>query len=506
MAYVSSISQHFGKGRGKKYSHFSSQSELRRKYHSRCWLKIQGSSRLVAGPVTGSENVSQMGTGRCGSDGHLSVQESASLLCLESSGSRGVGDRCPGTGCELGCILPSIHFPPIPLDRAGIEEGRGAEGREGANGGTLVAHQTILHHTVVHDSGGQAVEAQQVAGHRHGDRAVSPGRQALPLGRIHDFWESRHEVYGLSKEAQELVGASWRGSTEQHYSSAWRKWCQYCSEFGFSPTSPSLNNILEYLAHLFKLGYKYRSINVHRSALSSTLKPIQSYQVGQHPLVKRLMRGVFNTRPPVQKLCESWSVMKVLQLLKTWSPARTLDLKCLTLKTAMLLALATAKRCSSLSLLTLKEGFCEISESMVRLQPAGLEKHNRPDMMGDPIVLRSYNEEPRLDPVNYLKIYIKRTKLIRKSENLFVITVAPHGAATKQTISGWLAQVIRMSGQTGTGGSVRPASTSYAVARGASLETVLQAGDWARASTFRRFYYKAVPLKFHNLVLNQELN
>ena len=189
-----------------------------------------------------------------------------------------------------------------------------------------------------------------MAGHGLGDRAEFPGRQAVPLGRVHDFWESRVEVYGLSNEAQELVGASWRNSTEQHYGSAWRKWCRYCSEFGFSPTSPTLNNILDYLAHLFKLGYKYRSINVHRSALSSTLKPIQSYQVGQHPLVKRLMKGVFNSRPPVKKLCESWSVMKVLQLLKTWSPAKTLDLKCLTLKTLMLLALATAKRCSSLSL------------------------------------------------------------------------------------------------------------------------------------------------------------
>ena len=87
---------------------------------------------------------------------------------------------------------------------------------------------------------------------------------------------------------------------------------------------------------------------------------------------------------------------------------------------------------------------------MIRLQPSGLEKHNRPDMMGDPIVFWAYNEEPRLDPVNYLKIYIKRTKLIRKSESLFITTVAPHGAAAKQTMSGWLAQFIRMSGQVGT--------------------------------------------------------
>ena len=32
-----------------------------------------------------------------------------------------------------------------------------------------------------------------------------------------------------------------------------------------------------------------------------TLKPIQSYQVGQHPLVKRLMKGIFDDLPFIQK-------------------------------------------------------------------------------------------------------------------------------------------------------------------------------------------------------------
>ena len=118
-----------------------------------------------------------------------------------------------------------------------------------------------------------------------------------------------------------------------------------------------MNQILDYLAHLFKLGYQYRSINVHRSALSSTLKPIENFPDGQHPLVKRLMKGVFNTRPPVPSLCPTWSLVKVLNVLKDRSPLKSLDLKCLTLKTAMLLALASAKRCDSLSYLSLKTGF-----------------------------------------------------------------------------------------------------------------------------------------------------
>ena len=100
---------------------------------------------------------------------------------------------------------------------------------------------------------------------------------------------------------------------------------------------------------------------------------------------------------------------------------------------------------------------------MIKFQPEGLEKHSRPDFHSSPIVLESYNEEQRLDPVYYVKAYIKKTKAIRKSQQLFLTTVSPYGPASKQTLSRWLSQVIAMSGQAGTGGSVRSASYSFAI-------------------------------------------
>ena len=71
----------------------------------------------------------------------------------------------------------------------------------------------------------------------------------------------------------------------------------------------------------------------------------------------------------------TWSVTTVLRMLKLWSPNDKLDLKHLTYKTIMLLALVTVKRCSSLSLFTLSEGYCEIGESSIKFQPFALEKH-----------------------------------------------------------------------------------------------------------------------------------
>ena len=107
-----------------------------------------------------------------------------------------------------------------------------------------------------------------------------------------------------------------------------------------------------------------------------------------------------------------------------------------------------------------------------------------------------------MDPVSYVKEYILRTQAVRETEQFFVTVNPPHKAVSKTVISAWLSQVIRLSGQQGTGGSVRSSATSKAVSFGSSLEAVLKAGDWSRESTFRRFYFKPVPLSFSDAVLS----
>ena len=58
--------------------------------------------------------------------------------------------------------------------------------------------------------------------------------------------------------------------------------------------------------------------------------------------------------------------------------ASKLCFKQLTYRTVMLLAFSSAKRLASLSLLIVKEGYLELGEQKVVLQPFGLEKHSRP--------------------------------------------------------------------------------------------------------------------------------
>ena len=154
--------------------------------------------------------------------------------------------------------------------------------------------------------------------------------------------------------------------------------------------------------------------------------------------------------------------------------------------------LVTVRRCGSWFLLSVKPGFCEIGESQARLQPDGLEKHSREEYLGTPVKIKAFREDIRLDPVHYLKAYVRRTKHLRQGDKLLVSVRKPHKVVLAATISKWLSSVISMSGQWGTGGSVRSVSTSYALGRGATLQSILEAGDWARASTSRGFIIKPV--------------
>jgi len=59
-----------------------------------------------------------------------------------------------------------------------------------------------------------------------------------------------------------------------------------------------LNAVLEFLLEQFDVDKQYRTINTIRSAISMTHEHIDGVAVGQHPLVTRFFRGMFNSRPP----------------------------------------------------------------------------------------------------------------------------------------------------------------------------------------------------------------
>ena len=102
----------------------------------------------------------------------------------------------------------------------------------------------------------------------------------------------------ILEEGTELLLASWRQKSSKSYDSLFRKWVDWCNQRHSDPISGPIIEVINFLAHMFKEGYQYHSLNAYRSAISSVHEKADGYKVGQHPLVSRLLKGVFNQRPP----------------------------------------------------------------------------------------------------------------------------------------------------------------------------------------------------------------
>ena len=63
--------------------------------------------------------------------------------------------------------------------------------------------------------------------------------------------------------------------------------------------------------------------------LSFMLPKIDGTPIGQHTDITRLLKGVFNSRPPVKHLVPEWDLKKVLELLSNppFEPIHKISLK-----------------------------------------------------------------------------------------------------------------------------------------------------------------------------------
>ena len=298
----------------------------------------------------------------------------------------------------------------------------------------------------------------------------------------------------ISDRAIDLIFSSWRDKTNANYNSVWRAWESWCAARGIYPFASDISHVLDFLADKYSAGLKYRSLNCYRSALSSALLPVEGFPVGQHPLVTRLLKGVFNCRPPQPRYSQTWEVSQVLSYIKYLGPNEHLSLKLLSRKLVVLLALVLAQRCSDLCRLSL-QGRKYSAEGAV-LRCTGLAKQARPGKEGSlqPAVVSYFTEDPSLCPVLCLKGYEKVTAPFREKENLqlFPATVSPHHPVTSSTIARWLKQAITASGiEPGfCAHSTRGASSTAAVMNGITIREVMERAGWSRQDTFCKHYYR----------------
>ena len=244
--------------------------------------------------------------------------------------------------------------------------------------------------------------------------------------------------------------------------------------------------------------------------LSSYHVPVEGKAVGEHPLVVKLMKGIFNVNPPKKKLCPEWDVSIVLNYLKQepMAPVENCSLKFLTLRTCFLLGLVTFRRADDISKLSVWNKKCVVQKDRAILVPDALLKQDNQSHSGEPIEIFAFSD-PDLCPVHSLKVYTERTEVLRGStQSLFITFARPHHKPTAQTISHWLVDTIKLAYESQnkplgkiTGHSVRAMGPSWAEFKGAAVSNILRVADWASSNTFARYYRRCVS-NMSNLVLS----
>ena len=154
---------------------------------------------------------------------------------------------------------------------------------------------------------------------------------------------------GISREASELILKSCRTGTQKQH----RTYLENYSVLqGKNPLCGTKTNGIDLLVTQQKRVLTYSSLNTARCALAAVILLPNGNTFGNHPLVTRLMKGVFESRPTLPSYNSIWNVSTVLDFIKTLGPneesglkKKNVTLKCICVT---LVALLSGQRCQTI--------------------------------------------------------------------------------------------------------------------------------------------------------------
>ena len=173
------------------------------------------------------------------------------------------------------------------------------------------------------------------------------------------------------------------------------------------------------------------------------------------------------------------------------------------------MAMASARRVSELAALSCKEPYLILHKDSVilRPQPSFLPKVISSFHLNQDLVLPSFFPKPTsreerrlhtLDVVRAMKVYLKATEKIRKTDVLFILPDGPKKGqpAAKSTLARWIKQLIFQAyglkhvppPLSVKAHSTRAMSASWAAHHHISMAQVCRAATWSSVHTFTKFY------------------
>lgn len=301
--------------------------------------------------------------------------------------------------------------------------------------------------------------------------------------------EQSYVKQSLPANAIKIIISSLADSSLKQYNVVLRKWWYFCIKKKINIFDNSVPNILEFLVNEYHSGANYSSLNTCRSALALILGKC----ISQDDRIIRFMKGVYRTKPSFPRYKSTWDPNIVLDHLSNHYPNESQPLASLSKKLVALLALTTAQRVQTLSLIRLSS--VKVSSTRIDININDLIKTSAPNRSAPNLILPFFPSREEICPAKTLSSYIEATKIYRSlplTDRLILTAKKPIHNASTATISRWIRNVLTESGiDTGvfTAHSTRHASTSAASRKGVPVDIIKRTAGWSGNSlTFAKFY------------------
>ncbi|KAL0199365.1 hypothetical protein M9458_007905, partial [Cirrhinus mrigala] len=236
-----------------------------------------------------------------------------------------------------------------------------------------------------------------------------------------------------------------------------------------------------------KLERRLSPLKVYVAAIAAYHDAVDGASLGKHQLFVRFLRGARRVNPPRLHLVPSWDLSIALLGLREapFEPLASVELKHLSLKTALLTALASIKRVGDLQAFSVDETGLEFgpgdSHVILRPRPGYVPKVPTTPFRDQVVNLQALPLEEAdpasalLCPVRALRTYVARTRHFRCTEQLFVCFGGQQkwNAVSKQRLAHWVVDAICLSYQNQgepcplgvRAHSTRSVASSYALGR-----------------------------------------
>ncbi len=361
----------------------------------------------------GSEDLEDLWQGR---SRPFRLQRQLSLPNLLFEGQGRVGPRLAQP--------PPLCIPPDCPASTGRQACQGT-GSQGAIGGPLVEEPTLVVRADSATDSSPLARAPETGSPLSGERNnMAPPARAV--GSLH--LAAQREPTGLPERVLNTISEARAPSTRRLYALKWSVFSSWCLNRGENPSTSELAVVLSFLQELLDKGHSHSTLKVFVAAIAAFHAPIAGQSVGRDNSVVRFLKGARRLNPPRPLTVPTWDLPTVLRALKgpPFEPLQSTNLHSLSLKTALLLALASVKRVGDLQALSISPACLEFgpNDSKVVLKP----RHGYvPKVLSTPfraqvITLSALppSEEDRelslLCPVRALRIYFERSAPFRHAE------------------------------------------------------------------------------------------